>query len=71
MPVTAIEGVVEDGVIRLRDKLTLPENTHVVVIVADLPAHPVAQVRSPKLAEPGQAADFRKQVLEIGADAQL
>jgi len=29
------------------------------------------QIRSPRLVHPEQAADFRKQVVEIPADAQL
>jgi len=71
--VNAIEGVVENGRIRLREEVSLAENTRVYVIVADqqmsqsLPGH----VRTPRLAHAGQAGDFRKQVVEIRADAKL
>jgi hypothetical protein len=71
MQVTAIEGVVENGRIRLSEEVALPENTRVFVIVADLHAGPSAQIRSPRLAYPHQAADFIKQIVEIPADAEL
>jgi len=71
MLVTAIEGVVEKCKIRLREWLSLPENTRVYVIVADLHAGPLAQIHSPWLAHPEQAADFRKQIVEMAIDAQL
>ena len=71
MPVTAIEGIVENGRIRLCHEVSLPENARVYVIVADLPAQPVARVFSPRLAHPEQAVEFRKQVLEVPSDARL
>jgi hypothetical protein len=71
MPVMAIEGVVENGQIHLRDDVSLPENTRVYVIVTDLPVGPLAQIHSPRLAHPEQAGDFRKQIVEVAADAQL
>lgn len=72
MTVTAIEGVVENGRIRLSEEVTLPENTRVFVIVANDVATPaVAHLRSPRLADPQQTADFRKQVLECSSNAKL
>lgn len=71
MLVNAIEGVVENGRIRLREDVSLAENTRVFVIVADLPVGPDAQIRTPRLARPEQAGDFRKQVLEGSGDAEL
>jgi len=71
MPLTAIEGVVENGKIRLREQVTLPENTRVYVIVADVPVASSPQIHTPRLAHPEQAADFRKQIVEIPPDAQL
>ncbi len=68
---TAIEGVVENGKIRLREEVSLPESTRVYVIIADMPTGPSAQVRTPRLAHPEQAGDFRKQVMEIPTDATL
>ena len=71
MPITAIEGVVEDGKIRLCEKVQLPENTRVFVIVANQPALEPPRIASPRLANPAQAGDFRKQVVELPADARL
>jgi hypothetical protein len=71
MLVTAIEGVVENGKIHLREDVSLAENTRVYVIVADMHMAPPAHVRTPRLADPKQAGDFHKQVMEIPADAEL
>lgn len=74
MPLTAIEGVVENGTIRLRENVTLPENARVVVIIdafAGAGAVPASRVRSPRLARPEQAREFRKQIVEARLDAGL
>ena len=78
MPLTAIEGVVENGTIRLRDNVTLPEKARVLVIIDGFAGAglgsgvvPSAQVRSPRLAHPEQSRDFRKQIVEIPRDAGL
>lgn len=71
MQVTAIEGIVENGRIRLREEVSLPENTRVYVIVADMHTGPWAPIRTPRLAHPEQAGDFRKQVVEMPTDAEL
>jgi hypothetical protein len=71
MPVNALEGVVENGVIRLRDDVSLPEKTKVYVIVAEANAAQTPHIRTPRLAHPEQSKDFRKQVLEAPADANL
>lgn len=69
MLVNAIEGVIENGKIRLREEVTLAENTKVYVIVAGPVTNPAIHLRTPRLAHPEQAGDFRKQVVEISADA--
>jgi len=71
MQVTALEGVVENGKIRLREDIALAESTRVFVIVADGHIWPSGQIRTPKLAHPRQAGDFRKQIVEIPTDAKL
>ncbi|HUO09153.1 MAG TPA: antitoxin family protein [Phycisphaerae bacterium] len=71
MLVTAIEGVVENGTIRLREPVSLAENTRVYVIVTGTSTAPATQIHSPRLANPDQAADFRKQIVELPPDAQL
>lgn len=74
MLVNAIEGVIENGRIRLRENVVLPENATVYVIIADpanAPQGSWARLRTPRLADPRQSADFRKQVVELPADAGL
>jgi len=67
MVITAIQGVVENGKIRLEEKVSLPENTKVFVIVADAiasPAREVIHLRSPRLANPQDLGDFHKEILD-------
>ena len=67
----AIEGFVEQGQIKLKDELRLPDRTKVYVIVPETPEQKTGRVVSPRLAHPHQASDFRLEVLEDGADASL
>ena len=71
MAVTTFEGIVENSQIKLRDGVTLPEHTRVYVVIPDREETPRAQVHSPRLAHPEQAADFAKQVVPVDADAGL
>lgn len=71
MQVTAIEGVVENGRIRLREDVVLAENTRVFVVIADAPVTSPPRIRTPHLADPKQAVDFQKQIVEIRPDAKL
>ncbi len=71
MLVNAIEGVVENGKICLRENVTLPENATVYVIVADSPGDRAMRVHSPRLAHPEQQREFHKQVVEFTHDAKL
>jgi len=68
-----VEGVVENGRIRIRGDVTLPERATVYIVVpgvaAQPPRQPSASVVSPRLARPDQAGDFAKQVFEASADA--
>jgi hypothetical protein len=71
MSLPAIEGVVENGAIRLQKGVQLPERTKVFVIVAEPDVCPSARIWSPRLANPEQAAEFRKQVLEAPTNAKI
>ncbi len=64
MSVIALEGVVDHGVVRLTEEVTLPQGARVYVVVPDSMAAAVAHIRSPRLAHPEQAADFRMDVTE-------
>jgi len=69
--ISTFEGLVEDGKIRLRDKVTLPEHTKVYIVVPGLEAAPKAHVYTPRLVHPEQADDFTKQVIPVSTDAGL
>jgi hypothetical protein len=64
----AFEGIVENGAIRLRGDVSLPESTKVYVIVAEPKSATPIQIRSPRLVVPQQANDFRKQVIAETTD---
>jgi len=63
MSVLTLEGLVENGRIRLLDGPVLPDETRVYVVVPDA-APQTPRLWSPRLAEPEQAADFRMHVTE-------
>jgi len=71
MAILTVEGIVENGQIRLRDNVTLPEHTKVYVVIPDVATAPQAHVYSPRLLHPEQATDFAKQIIEVSADAEL
>jgi len=64
MLINAIEGVIENGQVRLNEAISLPDHTKVFVIVADAVQNAPPRVRTPHLARPEQSRDFRKQVLD-------
>ncbi len=65
------EGIVENGNVRLRDGIHLPEMTKVYVVVPDAESQRFTHLRSPRLAHPEQAIDFKKEVIVEDADAGL
>lgn len=74
----AIEGIIENGQIRLSEKVSLPEHSKVYVVLVDAQVDRVAGVKdrsaripSPRLAHPAQVTDFGKQVVELAPDAEL
>lgn len=71
MRVTTVEGMVENGKIRLPAGVQLPENVKVYVVVPGVEEKPALRVGSPRLAHPEQAADFEKEVLEEDSNAGL
>lgn len=71
MGATTIEGIVENGQIRLPVTVRLPERTKVYVVIPDVEVQPVVYIGSPRLVHPEQAADFQKEVIEEPSDADL
>ncbi len=71
MSVLTLEGVVEDGKVRLTDSEVLPEKQKVYVVVPDMRIQR-AGIHSPRLADPKQIADFTLEMTELPeADAEL
>ncbi len=71
MALLTVEGIIENGQIRLCEPIILPEHTRVYVVVPDVAPIPQAHMVSPRLVHPEQAADFLKQVIEVVPDATL
>lgn len=71
MGVTTVEGIVENGQIRLPAAIRLPERTKVYVVIPDVEVQTLAYIGSPRLVHPEQAADFTKEVIEEPSDADL
>ncbi len=71
MRVVTIEGVVENGQIRLNTSMRLPEKARVYVVIPDMPVEQphVVEVISPHLVHPEDVADFRMEVIEEAPDA--
>lgn len=62
MGIVTFEGFVEQGQIRLKDNVRLPENTRVFVVVPDVQVEQVAHIVTPRLARREDAADFEMEV---------
>ena len=69
MSIVTLEGIVEDGQIRLTTNVRLPDSTKVYVVVPGLEVEQVARVVSPRLAPREQALDFVMEVVEDNSDA--
>lgn len=64
MKITTLEGIVENGQIRLPGDVRLPEKAKVYVVVPEMEERRIAYIASPRLAHPEQAKDFEMQVFE-------
>lgn len=71
MALLTVEGIIENGQIRLCEPIILPEHTKVYVVMPDVAPVSQAHTVSPRLVHPEQAADFIKQVIELAPDAAL
>ena len=71
MTVVTLEGIVEQGQIRLPSNVRLPDNTKVYVVVPGLEVEGVARVFSPRLAHPAEISDFTLEVVETEPNAGL
>ena len=71
MKVTAYEGIVSNGYIRLTGEVRLPDNARVFVVFPELEAPRSFQIRSPRLVHSEQARDFKKKIVEAPPDAAV
>jgi len=72
MTVMTLEGVVENGQIRLLNAFNLPEKTHVYIIVPDIQINnKKVHIYSPRLVHPEQAKYFEPEVVELADDDSL
>jgi hypothetical protein len=67
--IMTLEGIVEDGQIRLPANIRLPDSTRVYVVVPGIDVTQSARLPTPRLAHPEQANDFVMSVVEEGSDA--
>ena len=71
MSVVTYEGVVENGQIRLKGDVRLPESAHVYVLVPEAQAEPVPHIISPRLVDPRDASRFKMVIVEEPTDASV
>ena len=64
-------GSIKNGQIQLSEPVELAENSRVFVVVPDVVMTAAATLRSPRLLQSSQAADFIKDVVEVTADASI
>lgn len=65
------EGIIENGHVTLPPKAGIPDKTRVYVVVPDAEAISGPCVVSPHLANPEQAKDFEKRIIEDTANAKV
>jgi len=69
MSIVTLEGIVEEGQIRLKTNLRLPDKTKVYVVVPGIKVEKYARIFSPCLANPEQVIDFKMDVTEESSSA--
>ena len=62
MGIVTYESIVEQGQIKLKNDVRLPENTRVFVVVPDVQVEGVAHIVTPRLARREDARDFEMEV---------
>ncbi|MCC6125873.1 MAG: hypothetical protein IT426_12975 [Pirellulales bacterium] len=68
MNVISYEGIVENGCVHVPAGVVLPEKTKVYIIVPGISESGIqhySRIASPRLANPEQAADFVKKVIDL------
>jgi ribosomal protein S10 len=76
MSVMTIEGIVDNGQIKLKGDVRLPEKTKVYVVVPDVQVEEIQlestiHIYSPRITNPEQAADLRMEMIEETPSANI
>ena len=71
MSVMTLEGIVEQGQIRLSPNVRLKDHTKVIVVVPDYGAEETRRIVSPRLVRADQLVDFEMEIIEGTADANV
>lgn len=71
MGVLTIEGIVDNGQIKLTSDVHLPDHIKVYVVVPDMKIEPSVHLFSPRLKNPEEVAEFEMEVVEESSDASL
>jgi predicted DNA-binding antitoxin AbrB/MazE fold protein len=71
MGVLTIEGIVDNGQIKIISDVQLPEHTKVYIVVPDMKIEQTVNLFSPRLKNPEQATEFEMEVIEDSSDASL
>jgi hypothetical protein len=64
MGVLTIEGIIDNGQIRLASDVQLPERTKVFVVVPDMKIEQTVHLFSPRLKNSDQAAEFEMEIIK-------
>ncbi len=71
MGVVTLEGIVEQGQIKLTSSIGLPEHTKVYIVVPEAEVERTVHLYTPRLAHSEAAADFTLEVIEAPSNANL
>jgi hypothetical protein len=71
MGVLTIEGIVDNGQIRLTSDIHLPEQTKVYVVVPDMKIERTVHLLSPRLKDSDLLVDFKMEIVKESSDASL
>ncbi|MDQ3134085.1 MAG: hypothetical protein M3Q76_04655 [Acidobacteriota bacterium] len=63
MGVVTLEGIVEQGQIKITSSIRLPEHTKVYIVVPDAEVEHTVHLHTPRLAHSEEVADFTMEII--------
>ncbi len=69
--VLTLEGIVDQGQIKIQGNIKLPDRAKVYVVIPEILIERSVRVPSPRLVNRKQVADFKMEVVEAGPDARV